>query len=122
MVQKPARRISEIPAEVLAELNAGRMASRNLVEGLAIDFNQLLRAVAPEFDIIHDDCVIPNVGLLERMRFVGSLLHGRFGHAGFARFANHPSDTVRGWAAYMIASSPQFTLPQKLKRLSASLG
>jgi len=115
MTEKPARRISEIPAEVLAELNAGRMASRNLVEGLAIDFNQLLFASVPEFTSVID---VPKVGLLERMRFIGDLLQRHFGQKDADRFVAHPSDTVRGWAAYMICSTPRSSLVKKLKRIS----
>jgi 3-methyladenine DNA glycosylase AlkC len=116
MSEKPARRISEIPAEVLAELNAGRLASRNLVEGLAIDFGQLLLAAAPEF-AADRQFEIPKDGLLKRMTFVGDALRTRFGVTGFDRFAAHPSDTVRGWAAYLLCSAPEFTLPQKLQRI-----
>jgi 3-methyladenine DNA glycosylase AlkC len=117
MSQKPARRINEIPADVLAELNAGRIASRNLVEGLAVDFNQLLYAVAPEFARDGVGIMVPGVGLLERMKFVGDALRNRFGLQEFDRFASHPSDTVRGWAAYLACSVPRSTFSQKLKRI-----
>jgi len=105
--------MSEIPADVLAELNAGRLASRNLVEGLAIDFVQLLAAAAPEF-AGESPFEISGVGLLKRMALIGDALRSRFGVDGFHRFAVHPSDTVRGWAAYLLCSAPELSIAEKL--------
>jgi 3-methyladenine DNA glycosylase AlkC len=112
MSEKPARRIAEIPEKILADLNAGRRESRNLVEGLAIDFRQLLFAAAPELECINFE--FPAAGILQRMAFAGTALYHRFGRAGIERFAKHPSDTVRGWAAYMIGGSTDYSLKERL--------
>lgn len=116
MARKPARRMSEIPPDVLAELNAGRLETGNLVEGLAVDFAVLLRAAAPDLsgDRLARVEAAAAVGIVARMALVGDVLHDQFGPAAYARFAAHPSDTVRGWAAYVLAIIPKMTLKQRL--------
>lgn len=113
MSEKPACRMSEIPASVLADLNSGRTETRNLVEGLAIDFTQLLRSAAPELK----KATVPAVGLLQRTQYVAGLLRERFGIEGYDRFSTHPSDTVRGWAAYIVGHSEELSFAQKLLHL-----
>ena len=111
---KGAVRRSEIPAEVLAQLNSGEIETATLAEGLAINFSRLLSAVAPEIAGTDETLVPEELGVTRRMKLVGERLANRFGVVGVERFALHPSDTVRGWAAFLVAALPQQTLKQRL--------
>ncbi|NJN14808.1 MAG: DNA alkylation repair protein [Oscillochloris sp.] len=102
---------SAIAPETLTELNAGRLETATLAEGLAIDFAQLLHAVAPEASA---EALDMHGGVTQRMAESGRLLLAHYGSSGIARFATHNADTVRGWAAYMIAAMPDISLDQRL--------
>ncbi|QDT66469.1 DNA alkylation repair protein [Calycomorphotria hydatis] len=110
---KGARSMGEIPPAVLRELNAGTRETRNLVEGLAVDFTKLLRNVAPEVKIKFDS----KAGVTKKMALVGGALHEAYGLEGYERFRAHPSDTVRGWSAFTLATDEQLTLKQRIDRI-----
>lgn len=122
MSEKPARRRSEISADVLIELNSGHRESRTLVEGLAIDFDVLYRNVVPsarrtgrQFD--------PKMGIVLRMKRAAELLEKEFipefdsPEQGFESLCAHPSDTVRGWGAFVGANIKSRSVSQRLQRL-----
>ena len=115
--RKGASKRSDIPPEVLAALNAGTLETATLAEGLAIDFRHLLSRVAPELSAADLDAVRAEDGVTTRMKSAGGLLQSQLGVASFDRFAGHPSDTVRGWAAYMIGTAPKLTLKQRLSKI-----
>lgn len=97
-----------IPADRMMALNAGTAQSRTLTEALAVDFATLLHKVAPGIEIVFP----PGEGITRRMVRAGEALAGRHD-----RFVNHPSDTVRGWAAYAIAAAPRMKLASRLKAI-----
>lgn len=120
-----AARISAIPAQVLADLNSGRMATVNLVEFLAIDLAVLARSVAghvglnPQAERLSDTLAMLSA-------FKPMQRHGHIARAFYdlARdhverdavahnLATHPSDLARSWAAFWLQCSDQ-TLPEKL--------
>ena len=113
--RKGARSRDTIPADVLAQLNAGTLATVNLVEGLAIDFAHLLRAVEPTLEPLAAT-IDRTQGITTRMRQVGEGLLAHGGLALLERLASHPADTVRGWVAYGLAALPEQTLAQRLQR------
>jgi 3-methyladenine DNA glycosylase AlkC len=114
--RKGALRRSDIPAATLAKLNSGELESRSLAEGLAVDFRKLLMASLPDDrDAPGDDVLDTNWGIVKRMSAVGSWLNQEFGPQHWDHFAGHSSDTVRGWAAYMLAAEPG-ALSRKLHR------
>lgn len=115
--RKGALKRSDIPPKVLAALNAGTLETATLAEGLAIDFRHLLSRVAPELSAADLDAVRAEDGVTTRMKSAGGLLQSQLGVASFDRFAGHPSDTVRGWAAYMIGTAPKLTLKQRLSKI-----
>ncbi|MFI4876424.1 MAG: DNA alkylation repair protein [Blastopirellula sp. JB062] len=128
--RKPARRRSEIPADVLRALNAGQMESRNLVEWLAIDQAKLLKTILPEIGI--DDQAaqrrllktargLKTAGVMQRSTGIGAALRRQLEEQSDAdpvydRMAQHPSDVVRIWAALTDAANPGLTFLQRLKR------
>lgn len=114
-----ARRPSEVPPATVRALNAGARQASNLAESLAIDFKRLARATVPA----HASAIASALGdehsITKRMRLVGETLveHASKAEiAQLAQLAQHPSDTVRSWAAYTVGLGPG-TLPGKLKRV-----
>jgi 3-methyladenine DNA glycosylase AlkC len=105
-----------IPADVLAQLNAGTLETATLAEGLAIDYAQLLRAAVPELpDELHAIMQgAADLGVTRRMETAGAILLEQFGLDGLERFVAHPSDTVRGWACFAIGLAPKLKLKRRL--------
>jgi 3-methyladenine DNA glycosylase AlkC len=108
--------MSDIPPKVLAQLNRGEIEARTLAEGLAVDFSRLMRTVAPRLPKPATDTMYAarEEGITRRMELAGRLLLAHLGPAGYLFLARHRSDTVRGWAAYLLAASPDFTLGERL--------
>lgn len=109
-----ARRIADIPAEILAALNRGELETANLTEWLAIDQLQLLSAVLLELGLesLHatarsDWAEAADLGVMDRQRFVARWLHRQL--AGKRSWSSrrdalrvHRADAVRCWSAEMI--------------------
>lgn len=103
-----AMKVADIPAARLRALNSGQSAATNLTESLAVDFQQLLKAIEPRTKAIID----AEAGIVQRMTQAGALFAGRH-----QEIVQHKSDTVRGWAAFAIAAAPNLTLQQRLQEL-----
>lgn len=114
--RKGSLRIADIPADVLAGLNAGTLEARTLAEGLAVDFATLLAAAVP--DVPADYLLMvrdaAGQGITRRMELVGGILLRHLGEARLDEVAKHPSDTVRGWACYLIGQLPKLKLKDRL--------
>jgi 3-methyladenine DNA glycosylase AlkC len=112
-------KIADIPPSVLEQLNTGAIETGTLAEGLAIDFRQLMEHVAPELpaDAWQIVANVAEQGITRRMSTVGAVLLAEFGIDDLARFADHPADTVRGWACYMIGLAPKLKLKARLELL-----
>ena len=82
----------------LQGLNQGVLETKNLMEGLAVDLQQLLAIASPS--IQHQ--IDRELGILKRMKSVGQAGWQQLGSKGFDAWIKHPSDTVRGWACYMV--------------------
>lgn len=102
--RRGARRRADIPPDVLARINRGLEPTITLVEILAADFNALLAAADPAS--ARRATIDPALGVIGRMRAAASILLESRGPAAAARFADHPSDIVRGWACFMIGLDP----------------
>jgi 3-methyladenine DNA glycosylase AlkC len=94
-----ARSIATVPPDHLAALNAGTAQTRTLSEGLAMDFAAHMTATFPR--VAAEGLT---GGIVARMALAGR----RLAEAGVdpATLAEHPSDTVRGWACYALAVPP----------------
>lgn len=115
--RKGATRPVDVPPDILAQLNAGTLETRTLAEGLAIDFRVLLRHVLPDLAPALLEQIRPTDGITRRMDAVGRLLFTYAGAECFAHLAVHPSDTVRGWAAFVLAHIPNLALHERLNRI-----
>ncbi|MCT9813122.1 DNA alkylation repair protein [Acidovorax sp. Be4] len=114
--RKGARRGADIPDDVRLGLSQGRLQSVTLVEGLAVDQAQLLRAVFPDLQsaVLAAAAQVCERGILQRMGGMASLLFDALGSAGTAVCQAHASDTVRGWACFMVGNQPDLTLAERL--------
>ena len=95
-----------IAAERLAELNSGRDESRSLAEVLAISHSTLLMQVVPEApeDLVEAAKHADSLGVLARMQIMGEALYAHLGRSACLDLADHPADTVRGWAVFALVS------------------
>ncbi|AVG39689.1 DNA alkylation repair protein [Achromobacter insolitus] len=109
------RGVKDISAERLAQLNAGEPA-RNLTECLAVDFAELLRAAAPGLGprSIAALRAQAGAGISKRMVLAARILLEGLGPDVFRQLRDHRSDTVRGWACFMVGAMPDLTLKQRL--------
>jgi 3-methyladenine DNA glycosylase AlkC len=94
--RKGAASLAGVGADVLARLEAGTLETATLSEGLAIRMDRLMAAIAPDVPIATFDM---SAGVVQRMAQGGALLRE---HGDLAALGRHPSDTVRGWAAFAI--------------------
>lgn len=121
-----ARRMAEIPRAVLAELNAGRTETVNLVEWLAIDVRRLAKAVATGWDRPDDfealtraAEILSEVGVQGRSRGMGAVCRNLLSKSRRAArlhhyLATHSSDMVRAWAAYSYLADERLDLAARL--------
>jgi len=114
--RKGARNRDSIPPAVLRQLNKGEIETSNLVEGLAMDFIKLVRSChfPAKFSDIKTQ-LASDVGYTTRMARVGEWIFNELDEDGIQTCRNHPSDTVRGWAAYAIGAMPKMSLRSRLK-------
>ncbi|MEB4614079.1 DNA alkylation repair protein, partial [Leucobacter sp. M11] len=118
----PSRGASSRAAVTEAEraaLNAGTASARTLTEALVIDHAELLGHAVPELPAAALDRVraAAELGVLKRMRLVGAELLAAFGPGIAERLAEHPSDTVRGWACFVVGETPGLSVTERLGRI-----
>ena len=97
--RKGASKMSALAPEILEQLEAGRLEIATLTEGLAIRMDVLMRAVAPSIPLDQFD---NNAGVVARMANAGMLFRNHLSADALHEMVRHPSDTVRGWAAFAI--------------------
>lgn len=56
-------------------------------------------------------------GISKRMAVAARLVHDSLGSAGLTELQAHPSDTVRGWACFMIGQAAEITLASRLQMI-----
>lgn len=107
---------SKIAPSRLAELNAGRVETAHLAECLAVDFAALMRAALPEMgaEAVARLKAEAATGILRRMSLAARMIGDELGSAASDRLGQHPSDTVRGWACFMIGAAEGLDLEGRL--------
>lgn len=112
-----ARRVADVSAERRALLNSGVGETATLTECLAVDFSALMLNALPEMkdEAAHALATAAELGILRRMQMAGSLLLEAFGRDGVSRLQTHSSDTIRGWACFMIGALPACPLPERIE-------
>jgi 3-methyladenine DNA glycosylase AlkC len=132
--RKGAARIASIPPEVLDALNAGRLATVNLNEFLAIDLPRLARHVAahvgldPQAERLEDTlAMLPAFRPVRRHAHIARALYDLTAplaerDAIAHRLATHPSDVARSWAAQWLqfCDLPFAGKLQRVRRFAAA--
>lgn len=108
--------VAGVQTERLAELESGTVAVRTLTEALAINQSRLLSNVIPDAPVALIDAVsaASGLGILARMSAIGTALRTHLDETARVELAAHPSDTVRGWVCFAIASSTNADAPATL--------
>lgn len=114
--RKRATRVSDIDPEILTALSHGEQQSATLVEVLAIDQTLLLRSVFPALSTqsLQTAEVACQQGIVKRMAGISAILLAELGMAGIELCMSHRSDTVRGWACFMIGAQTEMRLTERL--------
>jgi 3-methyladenine DNA glycosylase AlkC len=107
--RKGARTVASVDSKVLKQLEAGTLQSANLTEGLAINMAKLMASVAPSVPKLSIDL---ELGIVQRMAQAGAALR-----TIDTDFAGHPSDTVRGWAAFALGQDERVAANKRLKAI-----
>lgn len=119
MTPRGASSPSAVSPEHLAELNAGRAQARTLSEALVIDQGVLLASVLPELpESIHRAVAeAAGLGILKKMTLIGALLSDHFGGEVPEEILQNSSDTVRGWACFIVGSDQAAPIDDVLERI-----
>lgn len=125
--RKGARKIEEVPAEVLGLLNRGEIETVNLTEWLAIDHIQLIQHVFPRLGISEQivEFLAEKVAVQKKptamtnTKLIGSSLFVTYNQAYeypeiVEKLSTHPSDAIRCYAPYLIALDFTRSLEEKL--------
>lgn len=115
--RKGSLRIADIPPQILADLNAGRIESASLAEGLAVNFAILMRSVVPGIGDDGLDRLREEKRFTRRLGVAGELLQRHGGLKLAQRLVSHPSDMVRCWSAYAISWAPGLKLSERLVQI-----
>jgi len=118
--RKGARTMASIPPEILQALHEGRLASASLVEVLALNFEQLMRQTLPQLPQSSLQCMAEqqHLGITRRMQSAAAIVRQAWGaEMAWGLLYQHPSDTLRGWAAYVLAAQNELSLQEKIRRI-----
>ncbi len=129
LLRKGARTTRDVPRDVLALLNVGRIESVNLCEWLIVDQRRLAEAVFAEHDwadllaeVEAAFASTPKRTALKDIIAIGDVLARRLGGkrtfaATYRALLGHPSDIVRSWGAYLVGRGDWLDLPARLARI-----
>jgi 3-methyladenine DNA glycosylase AlkC len=116
--------MKDIPLDRLTALVQGVAETTVLTEGLAIDFAALMRATQPHlppqaFNAMEEG---RGLGITRRMALAGQLLLENHSVSTdvehtISALQNHASDTVRGWACYVISAMTHTPLTLRLAQI-----
>ncbi|MGM7636939.1 DNA alkylation repair protein [Bacillus sp. Hm123] len=131
MDRKGATKAANIPEQVLNLLNLGGIESVNLTEWLAVDQKVLLKNVLPAVglsehldDLLFKLEVANMTNGMKAIRMIGENLYEilqktdrETADQKFSLLANHSSDSVRCWAAFIVGSTMDAGIDQLLVKI-----
>ncbi len=114
--RKGARRIVDIPPDILEQINRGEIETVNLTECLALDFAKLMGSALPNIsdNAISQMKAASELGWMNRTRLASKLIYECFGASITDKLLTHTSDNVRGWASGVVALIPDLSIEQRL--------
>ena len=110
--RKGGRTLKDVPDEIREQLNQGTLETANLMEGLSVDFSLLLKNTLNHSLPSDTQDSLQKLGITQKMK--GMALYLVEKGVSFEDLLTHPSDTLRGWGAYMIAHSSHLDVEEKL--------
>lgn len=113
------RGVKDISPDRLAHLNAGEVEAATLTECLAVDFAALMGNVLPEIgaDALAEMERGAATGISKRMSLAARLIREKLGDSALDRLGRRQSDTVRGWACFMIGATDAMPLHDRLSAI-----
>ena len=126
--RKGARKVQDIPKNVLNLLNKGKIPTVNLTEWLAVDQTELIKNVFPEIGLKSSIEPIKKVieqqkkpSTMSSIKLIGLCLYEHCSNSNslaptIGLLSNHKSDTVRCYATYLIALNTNLTISEKLEQ------
>jgi 3-methyladenine DNA glycosylase AlkC len=112
-----ARRFADVTPELRAALESGAEETATLTEQLSIDLARLLAHVFPHLADLAETGIDRRAGYTRRMAMAADVVRSGEGADAFDFMAAHASDTVRGWAAYLLAAIPHLSLADRLAKI-----
>lgn len=106
--------MAAVPPDRLAALNVGTAEARTLAECLAVDQAALARVVTGDETVVRTAADAKALGISRQMAAVGAVLAASVPADALERLAAHPSDTVRGWAAFAVGQAGEVPLERRL--------
>lgn len=127
--RKGARKVNDVPANILVLLNSGQIQSVNLTEWLAIDHIELVESVFSELGVTNSLIIeickeMKSQKKLTSMlatKIVGQLLYDFYkdskeGEEVFHKMSHHLSDTIRGYSTYLSAFREDLSFQERLDK------
>lgn len=128
--RKGARKIEDIPTEVLNLLNKGEIETVNLTEWLAVDHLELVQNCFPKLGVPAD--ITSKIGeqiklhkkpsAMNFIKLIGEQLFAFYKdkmelNVIFNKLQNHTSDTLRCYASYLVALDTSYSVEEKLEKV-----
>lgn len=113
------KRISDIAPDRLAALNTGTVEATTLTECLAVDFAVIMARACPGLGqgALETMQQAATQGISRRMALAGRIVHEAEGIEAVQTLRFHQSDTVRGWACFVIGADERLALSARLALL-----
>lgn len=127
--RKGARSTSDVPEDVLQLLNQGKLSSVNLIEWLVVDQFMLAQHILEKLGYGHLLPILQNKMATEKkltskkvsehiaQTIIEQVTDSTQKSTLTQSLAQHPSDSVRCWAAYVIGLDSHHTFEQKLQNM-----
>jgi len=129
--RKGARKLVDIPREVVDLLQRGQLQSVNLTEWLAVDHFILLQHTLAEFGLQQEGHAmmlrLQDMKETKIMKMIHAIamewlqllnqMPQQDRSPIFGALASHPSDSVRCWAAYIVGLNQRLSIEEKLESI-----
>lgn len=107
-----ARSYAEVDRVFLDMLETGISESRTHVEQMSLDMGRLLASAFPS--LAEHTTRVNQPRFLNRMRSAAIVLWEALGDEAIEIASRSTSDTIRGWAAFVVGYKPELTISQRL--------
>ena len=127
--RKGARKVQDIPKEVLKLLNVGKIETANLTEWLAIDHLKLIQTNFAEIGISEENVNLISEKIkaqkkpstMNTIKLVGSTLYELYSDnkkfdSIFDKLSSHLSDSIRCYAPYFKSLNQNLSISEKLNQ------